>query len=153
MRRMSSSAGSQTGHYSLGVLALLALALLATMLLPRAAAAEAARAAVLADGKQEFEEACVSCHGAEGKGGGPLASKLVKPPKDLTAIAAANNGVFPFWRVFSIIAGETAVEGHATHQMPDFYASLKSQDYKPGYLPAHVRLLELTHYLESLQAK
>jgi mono/diheme cytochrome c family protein len=148
---MSSSAGSHTGHVILVAVASLVLAVLLVMSLPRAAAADGARAAVLADGKQEFQEACVSCHGADGKGGGPLASKLVKPPKDLTAIAAANNGVFPFWRVFSIVAGETAVEGHATHQMPDFYASLKTQDPKPGYLPAHVRLLELTHYLESIQ--
>jgi mono/diheme cytochrome c family protein len=148
---MSSSAGSHTGHVILVAVASLALAVLLVMSLPRAAAADGARAAVLADGKQEFQEACVSCHGADGKGGGPLASKLVKPPKDLTAIAAANNGVFPFWRVFSIVAGETVVEGHATHQMPDFYASLKTQDTKPGYLPAHVRLLELTHYLESIQ--
>ncbi len=43
--------------------------------------------------------------------------------------------------------------GHDTHQMPEFFARLKSQDLKPGYLPAHVRILELTHYLESLQTK
>jgi len=27
------------------------------------------------------------------------------------------------------------------------------QERKPGFAPAHVRVLELTHYLESLQRK
>lgn len=111
----------------------------------------AARKAVIANGLEEFAESCASCHGADGKGGGSLAAKLVKPPKDLGAIVAANGGSFPFWRIFSIIAGEAAVEGHDTHQMPDFYARLKADDAKPGYLPAHIRVLALTHYVESLQ--
>lgn len=132
----------------IGLLALLALALF-----PRAAAADQARTAVMNDGRQEFEEACQSCHGADGTGTGSLAVKLVKPPKDLTQISAANGGLFPFWRIFDVIAGETPVEGHDTHQMPDYYARLKADDNKPGYLPAPIRILVLTHYLESIQQK
>jgi mono/diheme cytochrome c family protein len=124
------------------------------VLLARAAAAESgARAKILAEGKQDYEENCVACHGADGTGRGQLAAKLVKPPADLTGIAARNGGQFPFWRVFDIVAGETMVPGHDTFQMPEFFASMKHQDFKPGYLPAHVRLLELTLYLESLQKK
>jgi mono/diheme cytochrome c family protein len=126
----------------------------ALVILARAAAAEsAARAKILAEGKQEYEENCVACHGADGKGGGELAASLVKPPRDLTAIASANGGVFPFWHTFDAISGDKPVPGHDTHQMPDFYARMKSQDFKPGYLPSHVRILELTHFLESLQGK
>jgi mono/diheme cytochrome c family protein len=112
-----------------------------------------ARTKILAEGQQEYEENCVACHGADGKGGGELAGKLLKPPKDLTAISAANGGTFPFWRVFDILAGETPVEGHDTMHMPEYFKRMKQQDYKPGYLPAHVRILELTHYVESLQGK
>ena len=133
---------------------LLILALLLIVLFSRAAAAGGrAQAAILDGGKQEFEENCVSCHGADATGRGELAIKLVKPPKDLTSIISANSGQFPFWRIFDIIAGEAPVPGHETHQMPDYYARLKAQDQKPGYLPAHVRILELTHYLESIQKK
>lgn len=133
---------------------LLVLAVVALLvLLPRAAAAGTARNLVAATGGQEFAENCVSCHGADGRGTGELAVKLVKPPKDLTAIAAANGGAYPFWKVFEIIAGETKIAGHDTHQMPDFFAAMASQDAKPGFLPAEHRVLALTVYLEGLQGK
>ena len=116
-------------------------------------AAAGARDKVIAEGRQEYAENCVGCHSDDAKGGGELAARLVKPPKDLTIIGAANGGSFPFWRIFAIVSGETPVAGHDTHQMPDYFARLKRNDFKPGYLPAHVRLLELTHYLESIQTK
>lgn len=122
------------------------------MLFARAAAA-GGRETVLSEGKEDYQENCVACHGADATGTGNLAVKLVKPPKDLTALAKANGGVFPFWRAFEIIAGEKPVEGHATHQMPDFMAAMKAQEGKPGFQDPHVRVLELTHYLESLQQK
>ena len=144
----------QPGHYIALLIILIVLALALIALFPRAAAAEGqARAVILKEGNQEFTENCVGCHGADATGTGELAVKLVKPPKDLTAIAAANGGQFPFWRIFDIISGESPVAGHETHQMPDFFARLRAQDFKPGYLPAHVRVLELTHYLESIQRK
>lgn len=146
------AAGAEKRHFILLLVGCLVVILILT-LLPRAAAAGEAWKAILADGKQEFEESCVSCHGADGKGGGEFAAKLVAPPKDLTAIAATNGGEFPFTRVFDIIAGELDVPGHSPHQMPEFYARLKAKDYTPGYLPAHVRVLELAHYLESIQDK
>jgi hypothetical protein len=58
-----------------------------------------------------------------GKRGGVMqistcGTKLVKPPKDLTLITKANDGVFLFWRVFDIISGDKPVPGHDTFQMP-----------------------------------
>jgi mono/diheme cytochrome c family protein len=117
-----------------------------------AAAEGRTRAAVFNDGKQEFEENCVACHGRDGTGKGELGAKLVKPPKDLTAIAKANGGEFPFWRVFEIVAGDTDVPGHETFQMPLYSQRMRSQE-AAGLPPAHVRVLELTHYLESIQQK
>ncbi|MFN3623554.1 MAG: c-type cytochrome [Hyphomicrobium sp.] len=118
-----------------------------------AANASESKRAVLDDGRMEFEENCTACHGKDGTGTGELAVKLVKPPKDLTAIAARNGGVFPFWQVFEIIAGETPVAGHDTFQMPQYSKRMRAQEGAPGFLPAHVRVLELTHYLESIQKK
>lgn len=115
-----------------------------------AANASESKRAVLDDGRMEFEENCTACHGKDGT---ELAVKLVKPPKDLTAIAARNGGVFPFWQVFEIIAGETPVAGHDTFQMPQYSKRMRAQEGAPGFLPAHVRVLELTHYLESIQKK
>lgn len=118
-----------------------------------AANASESKRAVLDDGRMEFEENCTACHGKDGTGTGELAVKLVKPPKDLTAIAERNGGTFPFWQVFEIIAGETPVAGHDTFQMPQYSKRMRAQEGQPGFLPAHVRVLELTHYLESIQKK
>jgi hypothetical protein len=37
--------------------------------------------------------------------------------------------------------------------MPEYADRMKGDNFKPGYHQAHVRILQLTHYLESLQAK
>lgn len=109
------------------------------------------RAALLAEGREDFNENCAACHGADATGKGELAQKLVKPPKDLTAIAKLNGGEFPFWRVFDVVAGDVPVPGHDTFHMPNYSQRMRSQEASPGFPAAHVRILELTHYLESIQ--
>lgn len=42
-------------------------------------------AASIASGQQLYETHCVSCHGHRGKGDGPEAARLARPPADLTA--------------------------------------------------------------------
>lgn len=108
---------------------------------------------VLGEGKSDFEWQCSSCHGDDGKGGGPMAKMLLKQPADLTVIAENNGGTFPFWRVYNIIAGKDPVAGHDTFQMPDFWKRYRGEEKEWGFLPPHVRILELTHYVQSLQAK
>jgi mono/diheme cytochrome c family protein len=120
---------------------------------PAAAEDGRTRAGVFNDGLQEFQENCVACHGADATGTGELANKLIKPPKDLTTIAKANGGEFPFWRVFDIIAGDKPVPGHETTQMPLYSQRMRSQESSGQFPPPHVRVLELTHYLESIQKK
>ena len=95
----------------------------------------------------------MACHGADGKGQGDLGQKLFKKPKDLTTITQRNDGDFPFLRVFEIIAGEKPVPGHETMHMPEYAKRMRQNDFKLGYHQAHLRILELTHYLESIQSK
>lgn len=108
---------------------------------------------VISDGKGDYEWQCASCHGPGGKGDGPMAKILVTPPTDLTTIAKKNGGVFPFWRIYRVISGKTKVPGHEAFQMPDFWKRFSGQAWEFGLLPPHVRILELTHYVESLQQK
>lgn len=129
------------------------LLILVTIIVFARAAAAGARDTVLEEGKQDFAENCVACHGADAKGTGDLSKHLIRTAKDLTRISTRHNGDFPFWRVFEIIAGEKEVEGHATFQMPRYSKRMRGDDFMPGYLPSHVRVLELTHYLEGIQER
>jgi mono/diheme cytochrome c family protein len=112
----------------------------------------AQQAKVVAEAEEDYALYCAACHGPGGRGDGELASKLVKPPSDLTTIASRYNG-FPFWRVYAMVAGEESVPGHDTFQMPQYAERMKADASKPGFYPAHIRILLLTHYLESLQAE
>ena len=63
-------------------------------------------------GRQVFREYCVTCHGMEGRGDGPMTQVLTINPPDLTQLAADNNGVFPVSRVVARIDGRMPVLGH-----------------------------------------
>jgi hypothetical protein len=54
-------------------------------------------------GKFEYQSSCETCHGADGKGKGPLSAQLKVPPADLTVLAKKNNGVFPVMHVYEVI--------------------------------------------------
>jgi len=64
---------------------------IATLLAP-AQTVNAAGDTELAIGRTEYMVTCASCHGGDGKGGGPVGSELTKKPFDLTKIMASNNG-------------------------------------------------------------
>ncbi len=114
--------------------------------------APAQQTKVIADGAEDYMLYCAACHGAGGRGDGEMASILVKPPSDLTRISE-RSGRFPFWRIYTMIAGDAPVPGHDTFQMPQYGARMKADEEKPGYFPTHIRILLLTHYLESLQPR
>ncbi|HEX2842097.1 c-type cytochrome [Hyphomicrobium sp.] len=107
---------------------------------------------IIREGAEEYKESCAACHGTNAQGRGDLGQKLFKKPNDLTEIPKRNNGAFPFRRVFDIIAGDQPVDGHDTMHMPKYAERMKGEDFQPGYNRAHLRILELAHYLESIQA-
>lgn len=118
-----------------------------------AAPALAQEEKVLNDGKIDFEENCAACHGQSGMGEGKMAEMLTSKPPDLTRIAQRNGGTFPFWKVYDIIGGETPVRAHMLSPMPVWGSRFRAEEQTHWYAPAHVRILEITHYLESIQAK
>ena len=59
-------------------------------------------AAAIARGHQFYQTYCVMCHGADGKGTGPVAKGLPHPPADLTHHfhrAPGDGDAYLFWRI------------------------------------------------------
>jgi mono/diheme cytochrome c family protein len=92
---------------------------------------------------------CAACHGADGKGDGPVAPALSIKLPDLTTIAQRNGGVFPAERVKKIIAGDEAMAAHGSREMPVwgpiFHQIQEDRDY------GEIRLHNLADYLKSIQ--
>ena len=80
--------------------------------------ATAAQAEDLDVGKAEFQSSCASCHGADGRGKGPVSGLLKVPPPDLTILAKNNNGVFPTNAIYETIYGSKIISAHGTREMP-----------------------------------
>lgn len=113
-------------------------------------------------GSREYQANCSSCHGMTGKGDGPLASELKTTPPDLTGLTARNQGSFPFFEVYDVIAGETVVTPHGDPEMPVWGTRLtfdteRSLEFGPPFPEGAVReivqgrILRITYYLRSIQ--
>jgi mono/diheme cytochrome c family protein len=105
-------------------------------------------------GRELFLRYCASCHGADGKGGGPVAGALRKPPADLTQLAK-KAGRFDEAAVVAIIDGRRSVAEHGPREMPVWGAvfdeALKDRSYRE-----YTNLLQskvLAEYVASIQEK
>jgi mono/diheme cytochrome c family protein len=104
-------------------------------------------------GRDTFLRHCASCHGPEGKGDGPLAASLTRPPADLTRIAERSGGRFDERAVMSMIDGRRAVAAHGERDMPVWGAVFEEEGRGEPY-PAYQSLLTsrfLVDYLRTLQ--
>jgi mono/diheme cytochrome c family protein len=61
-------------------------------------------------GRADYKDNCASCHGASGKGDGPVHSFLVKPASDLTTITQRHGGKFPQELMWEVIDGRWSGE-------------------------------------------
>jgi mono/diheme cytochrome c family protein len=111
-------------------------------------------------GKGEYNAACASCHGLQGKGDGPAADQMKTKAPDITGLAKANNGVFPFDKVYQIIDGRAEIKAHGSREMPIWGAAFRRQTsvYFENYAGdpesgARSRILALTEYVYRLQQK
>ncbi|MBA4034737.1 MAG: hypothetical protein C0480_09085 [Bradyrhizobium sp.] len=120
-------------------------------------------------GRSEFLSSCASCHGADGKGRGPVSEQLKVPPSDLTILARNNNGVFPTNAVYETIYGSKTVPAHGTREMPiwgerfnpiinlphavdPFYWRLAGPENSPEVV-VRTRILAVIDYLNRIQQK
>jgi mono/diheme cytochrome c family protein len=105
------------------------------------------------DGKDNFQEYCAVCHGADAKGKGPAAPALKTPPADLTTIAKRRNGTFPFVEVSHIIDGTQERAAHGNREMPIWGSVFRGTGASPDDKTPMMRIQNLVDYLKSLQVK
>ena len=118
-------------------------------------------------GKTEYQSSCAACHGADGKGKGPLGAALKSTPTDLTVLTKSNSGVFPVNAVYEVIDGRKSISSHGTREMPiwgyryrppEAFRLKQSDDYiySPPASPegvVHGRILAVIDYLNRIQEK
>lgn len=109
-------------------------------------------------GKMEFQRNCAVCHGASGKGDGPLVEFLKQAPSDLTQLRKKNGGVYPQAKVYDWIRDAKRIRAHGTAEMPiwgDRYSQEIIEQYGEHYTgPAssvRQRILELVFYIGTIQ--
>jgi mono/diheme cytochrome c family protein len=101
-----------------------------------------------------YRQYCGACHGATGKGDGPVASLLKVPPSDLTSIAARHGGEFASDEVAKRIDGRVEVRAHGPRTMPIWGVRLGEKRSGSSVTESLVegKLIALIRYLESFQA-
>lgn len=107
------------------------------------------------EGRQIFRDYCVTCHGMEARGDGPMTLALTITPPDLTRLSTDNDGVFPVSRVVARIDGRMPILGHGG-PMPIFgdlfdgeSGALDSETGAPILTSA--AMVSVVAYLESFQ--
>lgn len=107
-------------------------------------------------GRALFQTHCATCHGADAKGQGPLASALVLQPVDLTTLAAVQGGAFPLETVLKRIDGTDPLVSHGSPMPvygPYFEGVANTAMKLPNGQPMLVSepIADLVGYLMSLQ--
>jgi mono/diheme cytochrome c family protein len=105
-----------------------------------------------ASGEEMFKNYCAACHGVDGKGVGPAAAALAKPPANLAELSKRNGGKFPELKVYGAIKGDSNTPAHGSKDMPVWGAVFQSLSHgDQGQV--QLRINNLTKYVESLQVK
>lgn len=103
------------------------------------------------NGSALFRSYCASCHGAQGKGDGPLAANLRVAPSDLTRLAKRNHGKFDPEKVRRAVDGRSPKEIHGGSDMPVWGDAFKRAG--EGYSEEKVkeRIDALVEHISTLQ--
>jgi mono/diheme cytochrome c family protein len=124
------------------------------VLAQRAGAQEVGHDPVLAEiGAPLFQRHCTSCHGAGGRGDGPVAVVLRPRPADLTGIAARRGGEFPTSSIARFIDGRFELAAHGSRDMPVWGQRFGADvpNVEVGESIARGNIASLVEYLKSIQ--
>jgi len=121
------------------------------LLLTASSLASAVAHAAEPKGDALFATHCATCHGADGEGGGPVASVMNVSMPNLRSLAKRNGGVFPADAVAAYIDGRDQVASHGDRLMPVWGDFLQLPGDKGNQEPVRARIAELVSFIERLQ--
>jgi len=104
------------------------------------------------DGKQMFVSYCAPCHGADGKGLGPVAPALKVKPIDLTLLTQNNHGKFPSAHISAVLQFGSEMPAHGSAQMP-VWGPIFNEMNRGSVQAKQLRIGNLAQYIENIQAK
>ena len=104
------------------------------------------------NGKQMYTSYCAPCHGADGRGNGPVAPALKMQPADLTGLAKANHGKYPDSHIASVLRFGTDMRSHGSDEMP-VWGTVFTRMSKVNPQETDLRTANLSRYLQSLQVR
>lgn len=103
-------------------------------------------------GLQLYKRYCAVCHGNDLKGNGPVSPEFKNGPSDLTTLAQRHGGKFPDTYVEDVLRNGVQKPAHGNTEMPiwgPLFATVRGTD--PSLV--NVRIVNLTNYIKSMQAK
>jgi mono/diheme cytochrome c family protein len=105
------------------------------------------------DGASIFQNYCAACHGLDGRGNGPASKALKREVPDLTRLSQRNDGAFPAIHVQTTImfGSDDLIPAHGSKEMPIWGPIFHEIEFDQDF--GHVRLENVTKYLESIQRK
>ncbi len=103
-------------------------------------------------GKAMYDAYCASCHGLDGKGGGPAAPAMKSPVPDLTMLEKTHGGKYPAFSVAEVLRVSKPLAAHGSDEMP-IWGPVFSHVSRQDNAVIQQRIHNLNLYVESLQAK
>lgn len=104
-------------------------------------------------GEELYQRFCAACHGAEGRGDGPVASSLAVLVPDLTRLFQRRGNRFPAAEIREVIDGRSVVIAHGTRYMPVWGYEFWVEEGGDVVAEEEARIMidRLVNYLESIQ--
>lgn len=105
-------------------------------------------------GAQLFARFCASCHGAQGRGDGPVAATLKVEVPDLTRLVKRQGDPFPVEQVRRIVDGREVLAAHGARRMPVWgyeFATATASEPESGAENAAEVVGRVVDHLKTLQ--